>query len=83
MTEYELLSTVLAVLGVLVIPLTVFIIRGAVKWASVEHVLGDLGNDLKEMKADIKSDREATNKRLVWLEQTLWRRFGSDSERTR
>jgi len=66
----------------------VYLFRGAMRWATVEHRLEDLVDDVKKLVADkdrvhtemlttIREDRAATDKRLRWLEEHLWKRNGS------
>jgi len=68
-----------------VIGLVVYIVKGAARWARTEERLEELISDVKELVENkdqahrlimetIKDDREATNRRLRWLEEHLWRR---------
>lgn len=68
-----------------VVALVAYLIKGAARWARTEERLEDLIMDVKKLVADkdeahklimetLKDDREATNRRLRWLEEHLWRR---------
>ena len=74
----------LALLSALV-SIVVYIIKGVARWARTEERLEELITDVKELVKDkdqahrlimdtLKDDREATNRRLRWLEEHLWRR---------
>lgn len=87
---------VLVVLGVIVIPLLVFVVKGLVRdqeiamdlkkvTADVERLVKDkdlthqlMREEVKQVttaiREDIRLDRDATNKRLRWLEEHLWNR---------
>lgn len=80
MTPFEALSTGLGVLSVILIPLLIALIRGAVKWTRVESKLEVIANRLGELVADqdrmhtalveqMRDDRRATDERLRWLER--------------
>lgn len=80
MTPFEQMSIALGVLSVIVIPLVVFLIRGAVKWTRVESKLESIVEKLGEIVADkdkihaeliaqMRDDRRATDERLRWLER--------------
>lgn len=88
MSDYELLSTVLGVLAVLIVPLLVLVVRSAVRWGHIEDRLANLADDMRALVIDkdkthdmmfqqMREDRQATNRRLSWLEQNLWKRGGS------
>lgn len=75
-----ILSFILSAISVLLIPLLVMIWRGAQKWTRVEIKLDnaiDRLDDIVEGKdkvhqalyEQIKTDREATNSRLTYLER--------------
>jgi hypothetical protein len=91
LTRFEILSLILSFIAVLLIPSLILMVRAAMKWTRVEDnlkaVIGDLDKLVKDkdrihadLVAQMKSDRDATNKRLVWLERNVWsnqrRRFG-------
>lgn len=77
-----ILGLIISVIGVLFIPLLLMIWRGAQKWTRVEVKLDNAISrldDIVESKDKVhqalyeqmKSDREATNQRLTYLER-LW-----------
>lgn len=68
----------------LVIGLFIYIVKGAYRWAKAEERLAELVLTMQEIVKDKeeahrliyemqKDDREATNKRLRWLEEHLWK----------
>lgn len=77
-------QVLLTVIGVLLIPVIVVLVRGAIKWTRVEDKLDRAVGDLHALVADkdrvhaemisqMREDRAATNTRLRWLEEHLWR----------
>jgi len=81
----ELISLVIGTVTAIVMPLTLLIVRSAVKWAKLESRVEEVIADVKELIGQkdkfhaalvdqMKSDREATDRRLRWLEEHLWRR---------
>lgn len=80
MTINDWIIAGLTTLGILIIPLVAFLFRGIIKWTRVEDRLGDIAQDLKEIVEDkerihkaiydeMKADRQATDRRLRWLEE--------------
>lgn len=70
--------------------LIVYIVRLTARWTRTEEKLSELIEDVKEIVKDkdaahtliletIKEDRRATNLRLRWLEEHLWRRLPPES----
>lgn len=87
MTPDAWLTIILSAMAVLVIPLFVVLIRGVVKWTRVESKLDGVTDDMKELVRDkdavhleitnqMREDRRATDRRLRWLEEHLWRSKG-------
>ena len=66
MSHYEVISTALGVIGVLLIPLIGFAFRTMVRWVRAEEKLTTLVAGMLEQQ---KFDREATNQRLQFLER--------------
>jgi hypothetical protein len=73
----------LSFLSVLVIPLLVLIVRIAVKLTQSQDKLTVIASDLEKLVADkdkvhaemlaaMRDDRNATNRRLRWLEENVW-----------
>lgn len=69
------------------IPGTVALIRGAMKWTRVEiqlqqlvgrieQLVRDKDETHREMVSQMSEDRKATHQRLVWLERYVWRQIG-------
>lgn len=84
MTMYEIATLVLSVTAVLVIPLAIVLIRGAVKWTRVEakldqaiarldQIVHDKDQTHNAMMQQMTDDRRATDRRLRWLEENVWR----------
>jgi hypothetical protein len=80
MTHYDWLQITLAAAGVLLIPAIVILLRGAVKWTRTEDRLAELVTDMRELMVDkdkihaemleqMRLDRDATDKRLRYLEE--------------
>lgn len=78
-------AVALTVFAVIVIPLLTLVVRGFVKWSRVESKLDELGGDIKGLiitkdkehlaiLEEIRTDRKATDRRLRWLEEYLWRK---------
>lgn len=85
---------ILAITTGLLIPLIVFLVRGAVKWTRVEAKMDHAITELKKIVEDkdkvhekiyqqIQEDRKATNDRLRWLEEHLWNHDSSSASRRR
>lgn len=82
---FQLYVTIgLSFMGVLVIPALTIMIRGAIKWTRVEDRLDRVIDDLRriiedkdkvhqEITRQISDDRRATDRRLRWLEEHVWR----------
>jgi hypothetical protein len=79
-THFEITTVGLTVIGVLLIPLLGIATRAMVKWIRTEDRLDVLVRDVrtlvtdekavhKEMSDQMKYDRDATNKRLIYLER--------------
>jgi methionine salvage enolase-phosphatase E1 len=70
--------------AVVVLPLVILLFRIAVKWTKTEDKLDIIAEDLKEIVADknrvhqeitqqMTDDRKATDRRLRWLEEHIWK----------
>lgn len=77
------LTLAVSVVGVLLIPLGILLFRVVVRATEdrdeLRHIRTDLGELVKdkdrvhlEMLRQMSADREATDKRLRWLEEHLW-----------
>jgi hypothetical protein len=80
MTHFEITSLFLSIIGIILIPVLGFLIRGAVKWTRTEDRLATLVDDVRElvnsservhtaMYDQMRADRDATNKRLRFIEE--------------
>lgn len=83
--QEQLLALILSAMAVIFIPLMVMLYHGIVKWTRVESKLEELTNDIRELVADkekthaamidtMSKDRDATDRRLRWLEENIWKR---------
>lgn len=83
------ISTAITILAILLIPAIGLLIRIVVKWTRTEARLEDLADDMRklvndkdqthrEMLGQMREDRQATDRRLRWLEEYLWRRGGGE-----
>lgn len=84
-TPFEYFSVAIAIVTVLLIPLVVLLIRGAVKWTRVEgkldgaivklgEIVQSKDRDHAELAAQMREDRKATDERLRRLEDHVWPR---------
>lgn len=75
----------LGIVGVLFIPVIVLLFRGAIKWTRTEDKLDHAVSEIHElveskdkvhaaMFEQMRADREATNRRLEWLERAWMER---------
>lgn len=83
--QTAVVTIILSSLGVIFIPLLIMLYRGIVKWTRVEDKLNELVQDMKQVVADkdathrdlinqMGKDRDATDRRLRWLEENTWRK---------
>lgn len=91
MTFYETLTLVLGFLSVVFIPMIVLLIRFTVGWTKIGDAVRELAKDVRELVSDkdkvhkeilaqMRDDRNATNQRLTWLERNLWNRRGRNQD---
>lgn len=80
MTQYDVLTLLLAGTTVILIPALTILIRGTVKWVRIESKVDYLAENLRailhddikihaELADQMREDRRATNERLRWLEE--------------
>lgn len=85
MSVVDVVGIVLGVMSVLVIPLLIFIVKLSMRWTKVESNLITLTTSLQALVRDkdathevmlstMRDDRNATDRRLRWLEEHLWNR---------
>jgi hypothetical protein len=78
------LTIALSVMGVIVFPTLLLAFRAAIRWKGIEDKLGEVVTQLQEITEDehrvhaelntqMREDRNATNLRLRWLEENLWK----------
>jgi hypothetical protein len=72
-THYELTTTLLSVIGILLIPVLVLLWRAAVNWTklsdAVKHIMKTNDDGHKAIVEQMAYDRKATNERLLYLER--------------
>lgn len=84
MTPNERVSLILTAIGILFIPMLIFIVRATIKWTRVEDKLSELVTDMRdiieakdkthaEMIRTMTEDRAANDRRLRWLEEHYWK----------
>lgn len=82
--DIQVLGLLISIIAVLVIPFIIALMRMTVKWTRIESRLNELTDDMKtlienkdKVHADIiatmAQDRKATNERLRWVEEHIWR----------
>lgn len=92
MSPLEWYGVVVTGSTVIVVPLVAMLIRGSIKWTRLENKLDGVIDDVRELviskdkvhlliMEDMRTDREATNKRLRWLEEYLWTRSNRNAVR--
>ena len=85
MTKFEWTTVALSALAILIVPTLVLVIRLVIRWTRTEDKLDGLLGDVRElveakekvhaeMYRTMREDRAATDRRLRWLEETLWKR---------
>lgn len=84
MTRFEVYTLILSLAAIVIIPLIVLLVRITQKWTRVEGKLETLANNMDklvkdkdaihtEMISQMRDDRKATDRRLRWLEEHLWK----------
>lgn len=92
MTRFEWITVALGLLSVLIIPTLVLVIRLVVRLTMRDEQIGRLADDVRklaageervhaEMYRTMREDRAATDRRLRWLEEHLWRTGGGRRDR--
>ena len=83
--QFQLLSVILSAMAIIFIPIAVLLFRGIVKWTRTEDKLDHLITDVEKLIQDkdnthqamlrqMADDRKATDSRLRWLEENIWKR---------
>lgn len=84
MSHADFVTIALSIIGVIIIPTLILLVRGAVKWTRTEDRLGELVTDVRqlvdakekvhsEMYAQMRLDRDATDRRLRFVEEWFMR----------
>lgn len=80
MTEFEWVTTVLTVLAVLALPALALVVRLTVRLTVMTDKITALAQGEEqahsEMYRTMREDRAATDRRLRWLEENLWKTRG-------
>ena len=85
MSHYEVVMMTLTIVSVLILPILVVSIRMLVRWTRIQDQLSRLVDEMKDIVADkdrvhseiykqMGEDRRATDLRLRWLEEHIWKR---------
>lgn len=91
MTPFDWAVILMSVVSVLLIPAIILMINVSMKWTRAQDRIENLTDDVQElirqkdkvhadMLTQMREDRTATDRRLRWLEENLWR-YGSRSSR--
>lgn len=77
MTPFEWTSTGLGLVAAIGLPMLALIIRLTIRFTTMSDRLGDLTDREErrdaEIRADMREYRAATDRRLRWLEEHLWK----------
>ena len=84
MTTQVLIRWVIGFIATNVIVIAALLVRAIVKWTRVQIAIEQIATDLKEsvehqnevhqeIYREMREDRSVTNKRLRYLEETLWK----------
>lgn len=84
MSEFEWISVILTILAVIIVPTLALVLRLTIRWTRTEGTLTGLAEDMRtlvqdkdkvhaEMYRTMREDRAATDRRLRWLEEHLWK----------
>lgn len=68
MSEFEILTLTVSIVGVILLPILFILIRGIVKWTRTEDKLDQVVAKLIEIVKDMEEDRRATDSRLSAIE---------------
>lgn len=83
--QLQVVGLIISFFAVFLIPTMIMLYRGIVKWTRTEDKLDHLIEDVEKLVRDkdathsamiqqMTDDRKATDTRLRWLEENLWRR---------
>lgn len=85
MTPDQRFTLLVVLITAVFLPMIALLYRGIVKWTRTEDKLDELIKDVNkliidkdkthaEMLAQMTNDRAATDRRLRWLEENIWKR---------
>lgn len=85
MTPDQRFTLLILVISGVFIPMVIVLYRGIVKWTrtedkldqlilEVEKLVKDKDETHKQMLSQMTNDRAATDRRLRWLEENVWKR---------
>lgn len=85
-----ILSIAVSFLGVIILPMVIMSFRIAIGWKGIEDKIQDVAKDLEKLVHDkdavhseiirqMRDDRQASDRRLRWLEENLWSKRGNSS----
>lgn len=81
MTDAGWIALASGIFSLVLIPLAVLVIRGAVKWTQIEDRLNGIVGDLQDLIKQVREERAALDRRLRWLEENVWRRQQRQQQR--
>lgn len=80
MTSFEWTATAVGILSGIGVPMLVMMFRLTVRFTQLTDRVAGLAEDKErvhqEMYRTMRDDRAATDRRLRWLEETLWEKRG-------
>jgi len=93
MTPGEWADIGISILGIILIPFLALLFRLTIKSTQLVDRVANIDQGLKEavqnqtkqnaeLNAQMRDDRLATNQRLRWLEENLWRRDGERNSKS-
>ena len=74
MNATERFALTLSAISVIGLPTLGLLFRMAMQWTRAQDRLTEIATDLKELEADSQRDRKAMDRRVRYLEESLWRR---------
>ena len=84
-SQLQLIAIILSAMGIIFIPMLIMLYRGIVKWTRTEDKLDELVRSVSQLVKDkdqthdlmlkqMADDRRATDGRLRWLEEYVWKK---------
>lgn len=75
-TGYEVITLVLTFCALIFLPGVGLMITMIIKWTRTQSQIAAMAEDVKDIRSELREDRNATNHRLRWLEENMWNRPG-------